>query len=143
MSSTVIADGSTSGFFSKLLQLLYVRLCKPFHCTRFEVLKSASINIRVVWNVILCSQVNRYRYFGRTCGLHLLDVTGTCLHYMASQRTSTVISVTTLLRQTIQDLKLFCEPPIATRFLHPAVLRLLLQCKQLSARTNKISYTFP
>jgi hypothetical protein len=143
MSLTVTADRSTLSFFSKLLQLLYIRLCKPFHCMRFEVLKSASINIRVVWNVILCSRLNRYRHFGRTCCLHLLDVIGTCLHYMVSQPTSTVISVTTLLRQTIQDLKLFCEQPTATRFLHLGVLCLPLQWKWLLAGINKISCGFP
>ena len=111
---------------------------------RFEVLKTASINIRVAWNVMLCSQVNRYKYFGRPCCLHLLGVSGTCLHYMASQPTSTVTSMNTLLRQTTQDLKMFCEPPTShRRILHPGVLCLLLQCKWLLTRVNKISYAFP
>jgi len=111
MSLTVTTDRSTFAFISKLLLLLYMRVCKPFHWLRFEVLQTVNINVKVVWNVKLCIQVNRYRYFQRTWCLHLLDISGTCLHYMASQPISTVVSMITLLRQTIRDLKQFCEPP--------------------------------
>jgi len=63
MSLTVTIDRRTFAFISKLLQLLYMRLCKPFHCKMFEVFQTASINIKAVWNVKLCIQVRKVDIF--------------------------------------------------------------------------------
>jgi len=52
---------------SKLLQLLYMRLCKPFHCMRFEVLKTASINP-------LNAELNPICHLLALLGVHFLQV---------------------------------------------------------------------
>jgi hypothetical protein len=111
MSLTVTTDRSTLGFISKLLQLLCMRLCKPFHCTRFEVLQTAGINIKVVWNVKLCIQVNRYRHFRKTCCLHPCKWNVSTLHDITAHKHRDLNDHIT---KTIQDLKQFCEPSTAT-----------------------------
>jgi hypothetical protein len=50
-----------------ILRTLYKLNSQLSIMLRFEVIISASIKISVIWVMTLCSLIDRYQHFGRTC----------------------------------------------------------------------------